>query len=145
MSLIDQLEKRTATIAIVGLGYVGLLLVFAYAKAGCRTLGFDVDGKKIESLSSGHSYIEHISHDDVATAQDSSQLECSTDFSRVAEVNALILCVPTTALSIWTNSLSGLPKCRYQKCNETFLSSRKSCKSLNRCASWVLTPPTAST
>ena len=46
MSLIDQLEKRTAKIAIVGLGYVGLLLVFAYAKAGCRTLGFDVDGKK---------------------------------------------------------------------------------------------------
>lgn len=95
MSLIDQLEKRTATIGIVGLGYVGLPLVLAYAKAGCRTLGFDIDGKKIKSLSSGQSYIKHISHDDVATAQKSGLLECTTDFSRVAEVNALILCVPT--------------------------------------------------
>ena len=94
MSLIDQLEKRTATIGIVGLGYVVYSLVLAYAKAGCRTLGFDIDEKKIESLSSGHSYIKHISHDDVATAQESGQLD-TTDFSRVAEVNALILCVPT--------------------------------------------------
>ena len=58
MSLIDQLEKRTATIGIVGLGYVGLPLVLAYAKAGCRTLGFDIDGKKIrKAFSSGQSYI----------------------------------------------------------------------------------------
>lgn len=95
MSLIDQLESKSATIGIVGLGYVGLPLVLAYAKAGCRVLGFDIDDKKIESLSLGRSYIKHISDEDVATAQGSSRLEATTDFSRVSEVNALILCVPT--------------------------------------------------
>ena len=95
MSLIDQLESKSATIGIVGLGYVGLPLVLAYAKAGCRVLGFDIDDKKIESLSLGRSYIKHISDEDVATAQGSGRLEATTDFSRVSEVNALILCVPT--------------------------------------------------
>jgi UDP-N-acetyl-D-glucosamine dehydrogenase len=95
MSLIDQLESKSATIGIVGLGYIGLPLVLAYVEAGCRVLGFDTDNKKIERLSSGQSYIKHISDEDVATAQGSGQLEATTDFSRVSEVNALILCVPT--------------------------------------------------
>ena len=95
MSLIDQLESKSATIGIVGLGYVGLPLVLAYVEADCRVLGFDIDDRKIESLSSGQSYIKHISDEDVATAQSSGRLEGTTDFTRVSEVNALILCVPT--------------------------------------------------
>ena len=95
MSLIDQLETKSATIGIVGLGYVGLPLALAYVEAGCRVLGFDIDDKKIESLSLGQSYIKHISNEDVAKAQDSGRLEATVDFSRVSEVNALILCVPT--------------------------------------------------
>jgi UDP-N-acetyl-D-glucosamine dehydrogenase len=95
MSLIDQLETKSATIGIVGLGYVGLPLALAYVKAGCRVLGFDIDDKKIENLSSGQSYIKHISNKDIAAAKDSGRLEATADFSRVSEVNALILCVPT--------------------------------------------------
>lgn len=92
--LIEQLKTRKATIGIFGLGYVGQPLALRYALLGYKVLGFDVDAEKIVQLNQGHSNIEHIDDADIATAN-AVGMECTTDFSRASEADALILCVPT--------------------------------------------------
>lgn len=79
---------------MVGLGYVGLPLVLRYAKVGFRVLGIDIDDSKVDKLNRGGSYIEHIPPENVVSAR-ASGFEATTDFSRSAECDALILCVPT--------------------------------------------------
>ena len=83
------------TIGIVGLGYVGLPLMLAYSRAGARVIGFDIDVSKPEKLLRGESYIKHIPSADVAAAAVTGRFDATTDFSRVAETDAVILCVPT--------------------------------------------------
>jgi UDP-N-acetyl-D-glucosamine dehydrogenase len=83
------------TIGIVGLGYVGLPLMLAYSRAGARVIGFDIDPAKPEKLLRGESYIKHIPSADVAAAVATGRVDATTDFSRVAETDAIILCVPT--------------------------------------------------
>ncbi|MFT6607886.1 MAG: UDP-N-acetyl-D-glucosamine dehydrogenase [Halocynthiibacter sp.] len=92
--LIEKLNNRDATIGILGMGYVGQPLALRYAQLGYKVIGFDIDLEKIDSLNAGHSQIEHISDADIVAANDAG-LECSADFSRTAEADALILCVPT--------------------------------------------------
>lgn len=92
--LIQKLSNKTATIGIVGLGYVGLPLVLRYCEVGYRVIGFDVDQSKVDALLDGKSYIEHISSEKIARFMGSS-LQPTTDLSRVKEVDALIFCVPT--------------------------------------------------
>lgn len=92
--LIEKLSSRTATIGVVGLGYVGLPLVLRYCEVGYSVIGFDVDQSKVQSLLGGKSYIEHIGSDRI-TRFTGSNLQPTTDLSRVREVDALILCVPT--------------------------------------------------
>jgi len=82
-------------IAIVGLGYVGLPLSLQFARAGCRVIGLDIDPAKVEAIHSGRSYIKHVSASSIAEAHTAGRLEATTDFSRVSEVEAVILCVPT--------------------------------------------------
>jgi len=82
-------------IGIVGLGYVGLPLMLAYARAGARVIGFDIDPSKPEKLLRGETYIKHIPAADVAAAVATGRFDATTDFSRVAETDAVILCVPT--------------------------------------------------
>jgi UDP-N-acetyl-D-glucosamine dehydrogenase len=95
MSLKQALDSKTATIGIVGLGYVGLPLLLAYSRAGYRAIGFDIDESKKEHLLRGESYIKHIPSDDVAAALKGGNLDATTDFTRIAEADAVILCVPT--------------------------------------------------
>jgi len=83
------------TIGIVGLGYVGLPLMLAYSRAGARVIGFDIDVSKPEKLLRGESYIKHIPAADVAAAVATGRFDATTDFSRVVETDAIILCVPT--------------------------------------------------
>lgn len=83
------------SIAIVGLGYVGLPLALQFARSGTRVLGLDIDPRKIEALNAGQSYIKHVPAAAVAAARQSGQLEASSDFARVQSVDAVILCVPT--------------------------------------------------
>ncbi|MBR0938044.1 nucleotide sugar dehydrogenase [Bradyrhizobium jicamae] len=92
--LVTKFEQRTAKIGIVGLGYVGLPLMLRYCEVGYKVIGFDIDRAKVDALRAGHSYIEHISGASIkdATARG---FDPTTDFSRAAEVDALILCVPT--------------------------------------------------
>ena len=82
-------------IAIIGLGYVGLPLGIRFAESGVSVLGLDVDQSKVDAINEGRSYIRHIDGTTIASARDSGQLEASTDFSRVAEVEAVLICVPT--------------------------------------------------
>ena len=92
--LIDRLTNGTATIGVVGLGYVGLPLVLRYCEKGYKTIGFDVDARKVEKLGQAQSYIEHISSADIAAANEAG-FEATTDMARIDEVDAIILCVPT--------------------------------------------------
>jgi UDP-N-acetyl-D-glucosamine dehydrogenase len=82
-------------IAIVGLGYVGLPLALQFARRGVKVLGLDIDSKKTEAILAGRSYIKHVSADDISNQVHSGKLDASTDFSRVSEADAIILCVPT--------------------------------------------------
>ncbi len=82
-------------IAIVGLGYVGLPLSLQFARSGVDVLGLDIDPVKVESLNQGRSYIKHIESSAIAEHAKSGRLSASTDFSRVKETEAVIICVPT--------------------------------------------------
>jgi len=86
---------KTADAAIVGLGYVGLPLSLQFARSGVTVLGLDIDAVKVESLSRGASYIKHISSEAIEEAVKKGRFSASTDFSRVREVEAVIICVPT--------------------------------------------------
>ena len=82
-------------IAIVGLGYVGLPLALQFARSGAKVLGLDIDPKKTVAILAGRSYIKHVAAEEIATHAASGALDASTDFARVAEADAVILCVPT--------------------------------------------------
>jgi UDP-N-acetyl-D-glucosamine dehydrogenase len=82
-------------IAIVGLGYVGLPLSLQFARSGVEVLGLDIDAAKTEALNRGESYIKHIPAAAVAEAVKQKQFAATTDFGRVSEVNAVLICVPT--------------------------------------------------
>src|SRR5208282_514261 len=82
-------------IAIVGLGYVGLPLSIQFAKSSATVLGLDIDTSKVDALNQGNSYIKHIPSESIAELVRSGKFSASTDFSRIHEVSAIIICVPT--------------------------------------------------
>ncbi|OGB31119.1 MAG: UDP-N-acetyl-D-glucosamine dehydrogenase [Burkholderiales bacterium RIFCSPLOWO2_12_FULL_61_40] len=93
-NLIQKFQDKRAVIGIVGLGYVGLPLMLRYIEVGYKVIGFDIDQSKVDALSKGESYIEHIPEILIQVAV-SKGFEATTNFSRVSEADALILCVPT--------------------------------------------------
>lgn len=82
-------------IAIVGLGYVGLPLALQFCRSGVEVVGLDVDPAKVEQLMAGKSYIKHIASEAVKDEVEGKRFAASTDFARVREVEAVIICVPT--------------------------------------------------
>jgi len=94
-SLEKAIEEKTALVGVVGLGYVGLPLVQAFVGAGFRTLGFDVDQRKVDRLSAGESYIGHIPASWIAACIDQGKFTPTADMQRLAEADALLICVPT--------------------------------------------------
>ena len=92
--LIEALNNCKAVIGILGMGYVGQPLALRYASIGFKVMGFDIDADKVAMLNNGQSEIEHISDSAVAAAN-AAGMECTTDFSRASEADALVLCVPT--------------------------------------------------
>lgn len=82
-------------VAIVGLGYVGLPLSLQFARSGVTVLGLDIDTHKVDLLNQGRSFIKHISAEVVTEAVKNGIFSASSDFSRIREVNAIIICVPT--------------------------------------------------
>jgi len=82
-------------LAIIGLGYVGLPLCLQFARNGCIVLGLDIDQAKVDSINSSQSYIHHISHDSIRDQVSTGRLSADTQFSRVSDCGAVVICVPT--------------------------------------------------
>ncbi len=94
-ALAARLDARTAVIGIVGLGYVGVPLAKAVHNAGFRVIGFDVDQKKVDLLNAGKDYLKHLGEGLAASLKASGRFEPTADPARLAEADAIILCVPT--------------------------------------------------
>lgn len=90
-----RIEGRTASIGIIGLGYVGLPLALTFAEKSFSVLGFDVDPKKVDAVCAGVNYIQHLDPTRLSGAVSSGRLGATTDFGRLGEPDVLIICVPT--------------------------------------------------
>ncbi|RST74190.1 nucleotide sugar dehydrogenase [Siminovitchia acidinfaciens] len=93
--LINKLETKTATIGVVGLGYVGLPLAVEKAKAGYQVIGFDVQEEKVERVNRGENYIGDVIPADLKNLVESGNLSATADYSFIKEVDAVAICVPT--------------------------------------------------
>ena len=93
--LLGRLRSREARVGVIGLGYVGLPLVVAFARAGVKAVGFDVDGERTAALGRGESYIPDVPGEDVRAVVESGALAATTDFSELARVDTVSICVPT--------------------------------------------------
>ena len=94
-AILDRFERKTAVIGIVGMGYVGLPLAVAFCAAGCRVMGFDLDPTKVEALNNADSYIKSIPAKTLEPFVESGDLSATGDMARLAEVDAVLICVPT--------------------------------------------------
>jgi len=94
-TLASKIEDRSARVGIIGLGYVGLPLALLFEESGFPVVGFDVDPGKPEALHRGESYIRHIGKERVAKAFARGRILATTDFDRLAECDAILVCVPT--------------------------------------------------
>ncbi|MBS1850872.1 MAG: nucleotide sugar dehydrogenase [Acidobacteria bacterium] len=90
----SKIEKREARIAVIGLGYVGLPLVLLFSEQKFRVTGFDIDERKVSTLNSGGSYIYRIEPSDIKGAQKHG-FEATSDYTRLTEMDVVIICVPT--------------------------------------------------
>ncbi len=93
--LLDKIGKKEIVCGVVGLGYVGLPLAVEKAKAGFRTIGFDVQKEKVELVNSGHNYIGDVVDSDLKKLVEQGTLSATTDFSFVKDVDFIAICVPT--------------------------------------------------
>lgn len=93
--LLYKIENKTVVVGIIGLGYVGLPLALEYAHKGITTIGLDIDEKKIPILMNGKSYIKHIKADSIKSAVNKKKFSATSDFSRLRDCDAIIICVPT--------------------------------------------------
>ena len=94
-ALITKFEKRTARVAILGLGYVGLPLSTVFAEAGFEVTGIEPDARKVETINQGISYIPDVPTEQVAHLVKAGKLRATTDFSILQEIDAVSICVPT--------------------------------------------------
>ena len=93
--LLKKIAERKVIVGIVGLGYVGLPLAVEKAKAGFRTIGFDVQKEKVDMVNAGHNYIGDVVDSDLALLVKEKQLSATTDFSFIGTVDFVAICVPT--------------------------------------------------
>lgn len=94
-SIMRKISDGSVRVGIIGLGYVGLPLAVTFAKKGVHVLGFEKAVKKAESVKAGKNYIGDVRDEDLATAVKAGTLAATTDFSRIRECDAVIICVPT--------------------------------------------------
>lgn len=93
--MLKKVKDKSMRVGVVGLGYVGLPLAVEKAKAGFRTIGFDVQKEKIEMVNQGHNYIGDVVDHDLADLVKAGMLSATTDFSFVKDVDFIAICVPT--------------------------------------------------
>ena len=94
-TLLKKIENKEIVVGVVGLGYVGLPLAVEKAKAGFRTIGFDVQAKKVELVNAGHNYIGDVVDSDLEALVKAGTLTATTDFRFVKDVDFIAICVPT--------------------------------------------------
>ncbi|RWM06787.1 MAG: nucleotide sugar dehydrogenase [Mesorhizobium sp.] len=94
-SLLSRISTRAAQVGVIGLGYVGLPLAVAIARAGFPVSGFDIEAQKVESLNNGHSYIEAVTSAALAGQVASGRFRATADFAELADCDVIIICVPT--------------------------------------------------
>jgi UDP-N-acetyl-D-glucosamine dehydrogenase len=92
IELIEKINSKKAKVGVIGLGYVGLPLVIAFAKAGFEVIGFDIDEEKVKMLNKGETYIKHI---DISAIKGNEKFKATSDFSELSSVDVIIICVPT--------------------------------------------------
>lgn len=93
--IIGRIKTREYKVGVIGLGYVGLPLLWTFHKQGFSVCGFDVDSSKIDSIESDKSYIKHFSNEKICVLSESDRCLVTTDFSHLEEMDAVIICVPT--------------------------------------------------
>lgn len=93
--LLTKINNREITVGVVGLGYVGLPLAVEKAKAGFKTIGFDVQEEKVNLVNEGHNYIGDVVDSDLKKLVEARMLSVTTDFSFVKDVDFIAICVPT--------------------------------------------------
>jgi UDP-N-acetyl-D-glucosamine dehydrogenase len=94
-ALLKQIKDKTARIAILGLGYVGLPLAVVFGEAGFKVTGIDPDKRKVDSVNKGVSYIPDVKTEKLAELVSAGKLKATTDFSVLKEIDAASICVPT--------------------------------------------------
>ena len=94
-ALLARYRARQATVGVIGLGYVGLPLCIAACGAGLKVIGFDIDAKKTDALAQGQSYIKHIPAVLTQALAASGRFAATTDFARLRDADAILICVPT--------------------------------------------------
>ncbi len=92
---LDKLKQREALVVVVGVGYVGLPLALAFAEAGLKVVGVDLDAARVEALNAGISHIPDVSDAALAKAVEADSLRATTSFEELAVADAVIICVPT--------------------------------------------------
>ncbi len=95
MDLTAKIKNCSATVGVIGLGYVGLPLAIQFVKSGFTVTGFDLDEDKVRLLREGKSYIKHISADHIRTLKDSGSFKATSNFAALRETDCIIICVPT--------------------------------------------------
>lgn len=93
--LMEKIKKREIIAGVVGLGYVGLPLAVEKAKAGFRTIGFDIQASKVNMVNQGHNYIGDVVDSDLSDLVKTGMLSATTDFSFIKDVHFIAICVPT--------------------------------------------------
>ncbi len=94
-SLIDAIRRREARCGIIGLGYVGLPLALEFARAGLKTIGIDVDRRKIDAIAAGRSYIVDVSDEEIAAQVRTGAFTATDDFATIRDCDTINICVPT--------------------------------------------------
>ncbi len=93
--ILEIINNKSAKVGIIGMGYVGLPLALEFAEKGFLTVGFDIDENKIPVLNSGNSYINHIKKEKIKKVVDSKKFLATSDFSKLTEMDVILICVPT--------------------------------------------------
>lgn len=94
-NLLQKIKNKSAIVAVIGLGYVGLPLAVEKAKVGYRTIGFDIQESKVRMVNEGHSYIGDVVSEELEEVVKKGMLSATTDFSIVKDVDFIAICVPT--------------------------------------------------
>jgi UDP-N-acetyl-D-glucosamine dehydrogenase len=95
LTLESRIKNREARIGVIGLGYVGLPLIKTFLKSRFEVLGFDIDQRKVDMLNRGKSYIRHVTAIELKAFLKESKFQATSDFSLLAQVEVIIICVPT--------------------------------------------------